>query len=321
MIDRPMAVAHLGDRRSGSAGKRCGMHATPESRLRKRRFPGTVLRQFHGGFADRPIRQLLDNSRWWARSANGFETPKNVPLGRINVSAHPRKLMKGNSMTTIDKLFVRSPFRPLQRHMDQVAKCVAGMEKLLKIVVAGESGDVNGLAAEVSKLEHQADLIKDDIRNQLYRPLFTAVRRERILDMLFIQDNIADTAEDVCVVLTFKSLNLHPPVLSLFSKFRELNINAFDRVKEIIEQLDELVESGFGGAEAERVRIIVHEVAHLEHEADVVQIALMKELFSAEAVISHGDFYLWTRLIRELGEVANQSENLANSIRSTLELK
>ena len=223
-------------------------------------------------------------------------------------------------MSTIEKLFGRSPFRPLQRHMIQVRQCVAGMKKLLEYVIAGGSDDVSVLAREVSKLEHEADLIKDDIRNHLSRPLFMAVNRERVLDILSVQDRIADTAEDVCVVLTFKPLNLYPPIVSEFTKFQDLNVKAFESVTKIIEQLDELVESGFGGAEAERVRDLVHEVAHLEHQADVVQRTLLKELFAAETSISYGDFYLWTRLIRQLGDLANRSENLANSIRSTLEL-
>ena len=113
-------------------------------------------------------------------------------------------------MGTIDRIFGRSPFSLLQRHMEQVAQCIAKMIEVLDAVQNERWNEVEALAKEASKLEYRADQIKDDIRNHLPRPLFMAVDRNRVLEILTIQDRIADRAEDVCVLLTFKRLNLHP---------------------------------------------------------------------------------------------------------------
>ena len=43
-------------------------------------------------------------------------------------------------MSTISKLLGRSPFGLLQRHMDQVAKCMAKMEESLECSGASELG-------------------------------------------------------------------------------------------------------------------------------------------------------------------------------------
>lgn len=204
--------------------------------------------------------------------------------------------------------------------MDSVAKCVLGMEKVLDRAMSSEDVDISKMALEVSDLEHQTDLIKDDIRQKLVRPLFMAVNRQQVLNILSIQDRIADAAEDVCVVLTFKKLNLVPELAEDFSTFRDKNLQAFNTVKLIVAELDDLVESGFGGAEAEKVNSLVRQVAKYEHEADVVQRELIRKLFAVEDSISYGDFYHWTMLARQLGQLANLSENLANSIRSTLNL-
>jgi len=195
------------------------------------------------------------------------------------------------------------------------------MIEVLDAVQNERWNDVESLAKEASKLEYRADQIKDDIRNHLPRPLFMAVDRNRVLEILTIQDRIADRAEDVCVLLTFKKLNLHPKLLECFSTFRDLNIQAFQEVRAVIEELDELIESAFGGVEAEKVREMAHRVAHLEHEADIVQRRLLKTLFEIESELPYGDFFLWTRLIRQLGNVSNHCENLADRVRSTLELK
>ena len=223
-------------------------------------------------------------------------------------------------MTAIGRLLGRSPFHSLQIHMDSVAKCVMSMENVLDSAMSADPGDIRKLALEVSDLEHQTDIIKDDIRQKLVRPLFMAMNRERVLNILSIQDRIADAAEDVCVVLTFKKLKLVPELSAEFATFRDKNLEAFNTVNLIVGELGDLVESGFGGAEAEKVNGLIHQVARLEHEADVVQRELIRKLFAVEDSISYGDFYHWTRLVRQLGQLANLSENLANSIRSTLNL-
>lgn len=223
-------------------------------------------------------------------------------------------------MSAIGRLLGRSPFHSLQIHMDSVTKCVLGMENVLDSAMSGGGVDISEMALEVSDLEHQTDIIKDDIRQKLVRHLFMSVNRQRVLDILSIQDRIADAAEDVCIVLTFKNLKLVPQLAEDFAIFRDKNLQAFKTVKLIVEELNDLVESGFGGAEAEKVNNLVRQVAKFEHEADVVQRDLIKKLFAAEDSISYGDFYLWTRLVRQLGQLANLSENLANTIRSTLDL-
>ena len=67
-------------------------------------------------------------------------------------------------MTTIAKLFARSPFGPLQRHMQHVGQCVQKMNECLESFQAGEWDRITELAEEVSRLEHDADQIKEDIR-------------------------------------------------------------------------------------------------------------------------------------------------------------
>ncbi len=224
-------------------------------------------------------------------------------------------------MTTIGKLLGKSPFGLLQRHMEQVAKCVAKMEESLAVIHQGNWDDVDDLADQVSQLEHQADQIKDEIRNKLRRRFFMPVDRAQILEILSIQDNLADTAEDVSVTLTIKRFAVPPTVIECFQKFRESNINAFRMAEAIINDLDELLETGFGGAEAEKVRTVVHDIAFAEHQADVLQRELLKHVFSDEAGLSAADLNMWIELIKNLAHLSNLSENLADRVQMTLDLK
>jgi len=206
--------------------------------------------------------------------------------------------------------------------MEQVEECVNGIVEILEGFMAGMSHDVIcEKAKHVSKLEHNADLVKNDIRNSLPRGLFMQVDRATLMAMLADQDSIADKAEDIGVLLTFKELPLIDPLKEHFSDFIEKNVQAFRVVRKIIADLDELAEMGFGGEEASRVEQMVDQVALFEHEADVIQREMLQALFANEDDLSKGEFLLWRNLLRDIGGLSNYSEKLANRVRIMLAIK
>jgi predicted phosphate transport protein (TIGR00153 family) len=205
--------------------------------------------------------------------------------------------------------------------MEKVAQCVEKVTQMFTALRKGDHAAIETLAAETSKLEYEADQIKHDIQNHLPKRLFMAIDRSRILDILGVQDNIADKAENIGVLLTLKALTMPDWLSADFDAFLNKNLESFQGAREIIDQLDELLESGFGGEEAERVLRMVERVAHTEHEVDLLQRQLLKSVFANESSLSTGDFFLWTKLFKQVSDLSNLSERLANRVRRTLELK
>lgn len=205
--------------------------------------------------------------------------------------------------------------------MEQVGKCIAKMCKALDALQDGQYDKLDEIATEVSRLEHEADQIKTDVRNRLLRRFFMPMDRSDVLEILSLQDGIADTAEDVCVVLTMKELPFPDDFREEFVKFRDLNIKAFEIVSGMITQLDELIEAGFGGPEGEKIRGMAHDAAFAEHQCDLVQIQLLKKIYALDHTMSPGEFHLWMRMTRVLGRISNLAENLAATILKTLSLK
>jgi predicted phosphate transport protein (TIGR00153 family) len=220
-------------------------------------------------------------------------------------------------MRSIVKLFGKSPFAPLQTHMNRVASCIEKLSEIFQLLPKKEMGQIEKLVSELSKLEHEADLTKNDIRNHLPKSLFLPIDRSHFLDILSIQDTIADKAEDIGILLTMRPLDLFLDLQAFFQK----NIEVFWASREIIQEIDELLESSFGGIEAEKVKSMVEATAGREHEADLAQHILMKKLFAEGDKLSHPNFYLWIKLIEEIGAISSLSEKLANRIRMVLELK
>lgn len=222
-------------------------------------------------------------------------------------------------MSLIENLFSRSPFTPLQTHMEKVAVCVSKLENLQKYFLESDTKNIEKLAKEISDLEHSADLTKNDIRGNLPRGLFLAINRADLLKILSYQDKIADIAEDIAILLTFKKLEPIKELKDDFKSFLRKNMEAVEGAHQIIIELERLLQASFGGAESKKVRQMVNDVAFMEHEADVMQRGILKKLYNMENKISYTSFALWMNLISAMAALGNVAEKLAYKISSLIE--
>ena len=125
-------------------------------------------------------------------------------------------------MLNIARLFGKSPFAPLQSHMKKVAICIEKLATVFAALPKMDMEKIEKLVHELSDLEHEADLTKNDIRNHLPKSLFLPIDRAHFLEILSIQDSIADKAEDIGLLLTLRPLdqfqNFQDEVQSSFEK-------------------------------------------------------------------------------------------------------
>lgn len=223
-------------------------------------------------------------------------------------------------MLTILHLFGRSPFAPLQAHMQKVSACIKKVEEMFQALSQGDQSRLQKLSEEVSDLEHAADLTKNEIRSHLPNSLFLPIDRSNLLEILSLQDHIADTAEDIGVLLTLRPLSFPEELRAPFLAFLKKNLQTYELVQKIIEEWKDLLESTFGGVEAQKVRQMVEEVSLEEHEADLLQRDLLRVLYNMEP-LNEREFHLWMRVCEKLGAIADLCEKLANRVRLTLDLK
>jgi len=224
-------------------------------------------------------------------------------------------------MITIARLFGKSPFAPLQTHMNRVASCMEKLTKIFESLVNHETEKIERLAKELSQLEHEADLTKNDIRNHLPKSVFMPIDRGHFLEILALQDSIADMTEAAAITLSLRPLTNYELYQEQLTEFFVKSTEVFWDTKHIIEEIDELLESAFGGIEAEKVKLMVEETAFKEHQAQKHKQQLLKMLFTEGENLSAPAFYHWLSLIEDIGAIAQCSEKLANRIRMVLELK
>tara|TARA_B100000035_G_C20935096_1_gene524883 strand:- start:132 stop:806 length:675 start_codon:yes stop_codon:yes gene_type:complete len=224
-------------------------------------------------------------------------------------------------MRTLAKLFAKSPFAPLQKHMQDVNECVKKVKEIFEALEENDSKSVSRISGEISKLEAIADTTKNELRNHLPGGLFMPVSKAALLEILSLQDDIADDCEDIGILLTLKNLTLKDIFKDDFKSFLNKNFETYELVKEIIDEFDNLLETSFTGREAEKVRSMVSNVALKEHETDLTQRKLLKNIFSNEDQFTHAEFQLWLLILREIRTLSNTSEKLAHRIRNLLDLE
>ncbi|HHL72656.1 MAG TPA: TIGR00153 family protein [Bacteroidetes bacterium] len=224
-------------------------------------------------------------------------------------------------MSILESLFSRSPFSPLQSHMEKVCECVQQVERLYAAFVGKDYSGIQKIADEISELEHAADLLKNEIRGQLPQGLFLAVNRGDLLEILSLQDSIADTAEDLGVLMGLKKLEPIEEMEEELKAFMDKNIEAVTSARAIIRQMDELLQTSFGGKEAKKVTLMIDDVAYMEHEADIMQRKLLKKLYNLDDKLSYSEFSLWINILKSVAAFGNLSEKLANRVRMLLDNK
>ncbi|AFL72368.1 TIGR00153 family protein [Thiocystis violascens] len=218
------------------------------------------------------------------------------------------------STNPIGALFGRSPFKPMQEHMRFVNDCVAQTPLLFEALIAGDPDSLETIKTTIFAWEDRANGLKHQIRLHLPRSLFMPVDRRDLLDLLDRQDAIADTAKDIASLLVQREI---PVPLDLRDDLRALVLSctaACAQAMAVIDELDELIETGFQGAEATRVEQMVEELDRRGRAADALGMALARSLFRQEDRMDPVTVIVWHQLIQWVGNLADGAEKVGDHL-------
>ncbi|MCZ6710018.1 MAG: TIGR00153 family protein, partial [Gammaproteobacteria bacterium] len=112
-----------------------------------------------------------------------------------------------------DGIFGRSPFKPVQAHMDLCNRAAALIEDLLAHSSAQAWAEVESTQRQIVELERQADESKRDIRIHLPRGFFLPVARVDLLDLVTRQDKIANKAKDIAGLMVGRKMSFPSEML------------------------------------------------------------------------------------------------------------
>ncbi|MCP4048052.1 MAG: TIGR00153 family protein [Gammaproteobacteria bacterium] len=222
--------------------------------------------------------------------------------------------MKSKS-ATFSKLFAQSPFTALQHHMRAVVECAREVLPLFEAVVRGDQDGVNKTKDRIFALEAEADQLKHELRQNLPKSLFMPVDRRDLLEVLLLQDTIANTAQDIAGLLIERKMLipgfLQEPLIELTARC----IETVEHSAKVIEELDELLAIGFRGREVDRVDEMLNELNAIEDETDELGIALARALFDHEDEMKPVSVMMWYQIIEWIGDLADYAEKVGDNLR------
>ncbi len=199
--------------------------------------------------------------------------------------------------------------------MRVVDRCASEVPGLFEALAAGDQERVVEIKERIFEIEEEADKIKNQLREHLPRGLFMPVDRRDLLEVLDMQDSIADVAQDIAGLLVERSMTVPPPLAKALLPFVDKCVEVCHHSKGIIEQLDELLELGFGGREAAQAEKMVQELNLMEDETDRLGLELTRTLFQHEDDLKPVSVLFWYRLIEWIGDLADYAEKVGNRLR------
>ena len=215
-------------------------------------------------------------------------------------------------------LFGKSPFKPIQAHMRVVTDCVAEVPGLFEALIDGDQARLEAQKDLIFEKEQAADEIKNQLRGQLPRSLLMPVDRRDLLDVLAMQDSIADTAQDIAGLLVERKMEVPSGMAEPLQAFVGRCVDTCNKAATIIEELDELVQMGFRGREASRVEEMVEALNKIEDETDEMGMQLTRSLFAQEDSMSPVSVMFWYQLIQWIGDIADYAEKVGDRLRLLL---
>ena len=219
---------------------------------------------------------------------------------------------------TIARLFRQSPFEALYKHLLKVRECSDLLKPLMEAFISGDRALIKERVKRISELEHEADVIKNEIREHLPYHIFMPIDRSDILWFLREEDAIADSIEDVAKLIEMRKtpvpLELKEELMELINKIME----TLESLEIVAFELKNLSRSSFSIKEEKKLSDLIKNIDRKEFEADVIQQRAAKRLFSLEDKTDPISMLLLMRIMGEIGAIADHAQNTGDRLRSII---
>ena len=215
----------------------------------------------------------------------------------------------------IANLLGKSPFKPMQAHMRMANECVAHVPALFEALIAGDQAEVVKFKDLIFDKEQEADDLANELRARLPKSLFMPVDRRDLLELLELQDSMADTAQDIAGLMIERDMTVPEGMEEPLRDLVQRCVDVCDLATNVIEEMDELISAGFGGREAASVFDMVDQINLIEDETDEMGVKLTQVLFAKEDDMKPVSVMFWYQMIQWIGDMADYAEKVGDRMR------
>ena len=135
-----------------------------------------------------------------------------------------------------------------------------------------------------------------------------------LLELLLVQDKAANQAKDIAGLTVGRKMIFPEKVAEMLPNYVARCVDACAQAKSVIDELDELVETGFAGKEIKIVTSIIHELDRIEKDTDKMQIKIRAALMKIETDLPPVDVIFYYKIIEGIGEVADIAQRVGSRV-------
>lgn len=212
------------------------------------------------------------------------------------------------------RLFVKAPFSQLSLHMEKVLLCLSELQKLFGSLDSNAKEVIHPIVEKISQYEHDADLVKNDIRTVLPRSFLFPIDRSHFLEILSNQDTLADTAQDIAHYLALKPFTFPKEFQGDVDAYLQKNIQIAKDIGDVVLHFDQLSEATFGGREADRMRRVIDAIAAQEHDVYAMKQNILQRLYQNADQFPVADFTIMAKVFEEIALISHTADKLSQRI-------
>ncbi|HBB6940893.1 TIGR00153 family protein [Legionella pneumophila] len=211
-------------------------------------------------------------------------------------------------------MFGPSPIKPIEQHVRKAHQCAKQLYPFFEAVLKNDWDTANKIKDKIISIEKEADLIKRDLRLHLPTGLFLPVARTDILELLSAQDRIANKAEDIAALIISRQMSIPKKLIPSFMPFLSRCLDASKQACTAINELDELLETGFRGSEVKIVEEMIVKLDEIEHDCDERLADIRHKIFELEKELPAIDVIFLYKLVQWIGELADHAQTVGGRL-------
>ena len=217
-------------------------------------------------------------------------------------------------MGSIFNMFGPSPIKPIEQHMRKTYLCAKQLHPFFEAVMQLDWHTATKIKDKISQGEKEADIIKRDLRLHLPTGLFLPVARTDLLELLRSQDRIANRAEDIARLVVSREMQIPTTIAPIFMPFLDRCLDAAKQACNAINELDELLESGFRGSEVKIVEEMIMKLDEIEHDSDEKLAEIRHRIFELEKDLPAIDVIFLYKLVQWIGDLADCAQTVGSRL-------
>ena len=207
---------------------------------------------------------------------------------------------------------MNSPLAMLEEHVHGCAKCVAKLPKYFEAAQAGQWERARKIQEDIAALESEADDLKGAVRKNLPRGLWMSVSRTDLLELVRMQDKMANDTKDVVGLSLGRQLAFPKQLEKPLGKYIATVVDSAHAAVAVVSATRDLTRAAFGARQIKAISSRAVAVERLERKSDDLQSKLRAKLMAHEEKLSPIDAMFLYQLLLQMGEIADSAEKVAH---------